>query len=188
MSPIAWALQPLKKYAQFSGRAPRAEFWWFMLFVIILYIVLSFFMVGSLVSLGSAAQEGADPTAGMLGAMGGGMIFMLLFWLVLLIPTLAVQTRRLHDTGRSGWWLGGFYILYAVYFAMLISAGAMAGAGAADPEQALGGAMVGTMFLGLVMMVYGIALIVFYCLPGTKGANKYGPDPYGPQDVGEVFA
>ena len=43
------------------------------------------------------------------------------------------------------------------------------------------------MILGLVMFVYMIALFVFYVLPGTKGANKYGADPYG-QDVEQVFA
>jgi uncharacterized membrane protein YhaH (DUF805 family) len=44
-----------------------------------------------------------------------------------------------------------------------------------------------TMILGLVMFIYGIALLVFFCLRGTAGPNRYGPDPYG-SDVEQVFA
>jgi len=125
--------------------------------------------------------------------MGVGGIILVLFWLAVLIPTIAVQVRRLHDTNRSGWWLGGFYLLYAVYFVMLMSSigsvfgAAMTGAGSPPPSPEVGGSFVITMILGFVMMIYGIALIVFYCLPGTKGPNKYGDDPYG-ANVEEVFA
>lgn len=180
MSPIGWALRPLKKYAAFSGRASRAEFCWFVLFVLILYAVMWFVFLGS---LGGLAASEADPSAGMLGVFGGAGIAIVLFWLVLLIPTLAVQTRRLHDTNRSGWWLVGFYVLYAVYFAMIMRAASAAGT--TDPSQ--GGMMVGAGLLGIVMMVYGIVLLVFYVLPGTRGPNRFGSDPYG-EDVEKVFA
>ena len=175
-SPLAWALTPIKKYAQFSGRASRAEFWWFTLFILLSYIVVWFLLIGA---LGGMAASGAQPSAGIFGAMGAGMIFMLLFWLALIIPTLAVQTRRLHDINRSGWWLLGFYILYALY--MVMSFGTVFSAGmdptaAAQPDL---GALGITMVLGLAMFIYMIVLLVFYCLPGTPGQNNYGPDPYG---------
>ncbi|KQY90269.1 DUF805 domain-containing protein [Pelomonas sp. Root1444] len=65
------------KYADFSGRAGRSEYWWFALFLIGLYIVVS--------RLSTVA-----------------------YWVVVLatfLPSLASAVRRLHDTGRSGWWL-----------------------------------------------------------------------------------
>jgi len=57
---------------------------------------------------------------------------------------------------------------------------------APDPSQGAGGfALVG--ILGFVFLIYSIVLLVFCCLPGTRGPNRFGEDPYG-QDVGEVFA
>jgi uncharacterized membrane protein YhaH (DUF805 family) len=89
LSPVDWAKRPLQKYADFSGRAPRAEYWWFVLFVVIGEIVLS--IVDSLVGTGR-----------IVGPYG---ILVTLFMLALIIPQIAVGVRRLHDTGRSGWWL-----------------------------------------------------------------------------------
>ena len=66
----------LSKYATFTGRATRSEFWWFFLFQILISIA-----------------------AGMLGDVVGGLVS-----LALLLPALAVGTRRLHDIGKSGWW------------------------------------------------------------------------------------
>lgn len=64
------------KYATFSGRASRSEFWWFFLFQILLSIVAS-----------------------MLGDVVAGLVS-----LAMLLPALAVGARRLHDIGKSGWW------------------------------------------------------------------------------------
>lgn len=77
-----WYLSVLRKYADFSGRARRREYWMFAL-------------VNFLVSL----------VLGAIGLMGHG--FGLLTWIytaAVLIPSFAVGFRRLHDTGRSGWW------------------------------------------------------------------------------------
>jgi uncharacterized membrane protein YhaH (DUF805 family) len=186
LSPIGWALRPLKNYAKFSGRAPRAEFWWFFLFMFVVWMAVYFLMIGTMFG---AANGQNPPSAGVMGAFGGLGIILLLFWLAMLLPTLAVQTRRLHDTDRSGWWLGGFYLVYAAYFAMLFgSMGSMLMGGAQpNPSQVSGGMFGATMILGLVMFVYAIVLLVFYCLPGTKGPNRFGEDPYG-ANVEEVFA
>jgi uncharacterized membrane protein YhaH (DUF805 family) len=84
-----WFLTVLKKYAVFSGRAQRAEFWYFVLFVMLITIALAIIddLTGTL-----------NPDTG-LGLLGG------LFSLATFIPYLAVGARRLHDTGRSAWWL-----------------------------------------------------------------------------------
>lgn len=82
-----------RKYAVFSGRACRAEFWWWVLFC---WLVLFLGVAGLVKGL-----EENDEIKMIMGFIG--MISMLIF----LLPTLAVTVRRLHDTGRSG----GFYFI-----------------------------------------------------------------------------
>lgn len=71
----------LKKYTDFNGRATRTEFWMFLLIYIIIYIVLA-----------------------VIDSFIGFPILSLVFALGLLIPSLSIGARRLHDIGRSGWW------------------------------------------------------------------------------------
>jgi len=140
---------------------------------------------------GARAAQPA-PSVGFFGAAGILGFLLIIFWLAVLIPSIAVQTRRLHDTDRSGWWLGAFYLLYAVYFAMLFLGigpmlkGVTPGT-QPDPQIVFGGMFVAIMIFGTLMFFYMVALVVLYCLPGTKGENRYGEDPYG-ADVEEVFA
>jgi uncharacterized membrane protein YhaH (DUF805 family) len=89
MTPIDWATRPLKKYADFTGRAPRAEYWWFYLLVLVAYFV------GMILD----SMMGSN-----FGGSGYGMATALV-GLGLLIPSIAAGARRLHDTDRSGWWL-----------------------------------------------------------------------------------
>lgn len=84
-----WFLLALKKYAQFSGRSRRKEYWFFALFYLIIAFVVGFI----------------DGAAGTMMAEGKVGILGLILGLAFLIPSLAVGVRRLHDTGRSGWWL-----------------------------------------------------------------------------------
>jgi uncharacterized membrane protein YhaH (DUF805 family) len=84
-----WYLEVLKKYAVFSGRARRKEYWFFFLFNIIISIVLAVI---------DGVTGSFSPEAGM-GLLGG------IYTLAVLIPGIAVSVRRLHDTERSGWWL-----------------------------------------------------------------------------------
>ena len=83
-----WFLGALKKYAVFEGRARRREYWFFALFVVLISVVLTIIdsMIGTMTSQGAGILSG-------------------LFCLAVLIPSLAVGARRLHDTDRSGWWL-----------------------------------------------------------------------------------
>lgn len=179
-SPVAWAITPLKRYAEFSGRSSRAEFWWFMLFMIIIFMVIWFVMAGS---IGGLIAAGTDPNGAALPALGGGILIIMLLSLAIVIPSIAVQVRRLHDTNRSGWWLGGYYLLYALYMAMAFSSVMSAAVGDPTAAPAPNVGMLGmTMILGLGLFVYMVVLLVFYCLPGTPGPNNYGPDPYGAHD------
>ena len=98
-----WYLTVLKKYAEFSGRARRKEYWMFVLFNIIFFIVA--IILDNI--LGTAIEN-----------VGYGL-FYFLYGLAVIIPSLAVTVRRLHDTGKSGWWIfislipliGGIWLL-----------------------------------------------------------------------------
>ena len=90
----------LKKYAVFSGRATRKEFWLFILLVVIASIAATFIDI----AMGTYDEEVS------MGPVGG------LVTLALLIPSIAVSIRRLHDTNRSGWW----YLLGIIPIANLV--------------------------------------------------------------------
>ncbi len=84
-----WYLAVLKKYAVFDGRAQRAEYWYFALFSIIISIVL-------VIVDGATGSFNEETGFGLLSGI---------YTLAILIPTIAVGIRRLHDTNRSGWWI-----------------------------------------------------------------------------------
>ena len=112
----------LNKYADFNGRAPRSEFWWWVLFVFLVALA-------------------AGIVAAVLDGLSGGMMFIrlarLAMFLAFVVPNLAVAVRRLHDLNKSGWWL----------------------------------------LLGFIPAIGGLILLIFACLPGTPGANRFGADP-----------
>ncbi|MGH7299954.1 MAG: DUF805 domain-containing protein [Candidatus Rokuibacteriota bacterium] len=86
---MSWFVTALRKYAVFSGRSRRSEYWYFALFYLLIYLVLMVVDgIGGFI----------DPGSG-IGLLSG------IATLALLIPSLAVSVRRLHDTGRSGWWI-----------------------------------------------------------------------------------
>jgi len=86
---MSWYFEVLKRYAIFEGRARRKEYWLFLLFNIIVEAVLS------VVDLATGTF---NPRVGT-GLLGG------VYYLLVLVPSLAVAVRRLHDTNRVGWWL-----------------------------------------------------------------------------------
>lgn len=81
-----------KKYAEFAGRAGRREFWMFVLANIIVGVVVGFF----------------------------GRTLSSLYSLLVLIPSLAVGARRLHDTGRSGWWQLLYFIPFVGWIVLIV--------------------------------------------------------------------
>lgn len=79
---MEWYLKVLRQYADFAGRARRKEYWMFTLISLVVSIVLA-----------------------ILDNALGTVLLGLLYWVAVLVPGLAVVVRRLHDTGRSAWWL-----------------------------------------------------------------------------------
>ena len=102
--PIAAVIQGFRKYAVFGGRATRSEYWWWVLFIAIADLIL--IVVDDVI----------------VNALGDYGPFGTLFWLATLLPGLAVTVRRLHDIGKSGWWLLAWY---AIPFAAWLAAGVM---------------------------------------------------------------
>src|SRR5262245_64140574 len=78
-----WYIEAWKKYAVFNGRTGRQEYWYFVLFNILAYILLSII-------------------AGIIGKIGASLLS--LYAVAVFLPGLAATVRRLHDTNRSGWW------------------------------------------------------------------------------------
>lgn len=92
---MEWFLDAFKyKYADFSGRARRNEYWMFMLFHVLIIFLLAF-LSSTMVDFGWAN----------IGAFG-----LIIYFLMSFIPALAMTIRRLHDTGKSGW----FYLLACI--------------------------------------------------------------------------
>lgn len=89
---LAWILLPLRRYAEFTGRSQRKEFWMFQL------IYLALFVIGVVCIGGTTNMFGGWSP---FGHMVAGLIVLAL--LGLFVPLLAVQARRLHDQDRSGW-------------------------------------------------------------------------------------
>src|SRR5262249_9739179 len=104
-----------RHYANFSGRAPRSEFWYWALFICLVGVVAQ-----AIDALAFPASAGSPVNT---------------FTSFALLPGLAVGARRLHDIGRSGWW---------------------------QP----------------LTLVGVIPLLIWSCLKGTSGSNRFGPDPF----------
>lgn len=121
---MEWYLAAWKKYAVFSGRSRRKEYWDFVLLNSLASIILS--IIDS--NIGASINTDYGIGIGILSS---------LFSLAILVPNLAVSVRRLHDTNHSGWWL----------------------------------------FLGLIPLLGGIVLLVFYLTDSQPGDNQYGPNP-----------
>lgn len=94
---LNYYLEVLQKYAVFDGRARRAEFWWFTLINWVISVVLQIF-------------DNAIGTGGIIGGLYG---------LAVLLPSIGVAIRRLHDTDRSGWWLLLIFIPVIGWIALL---------------------------------------------------------------------
>ncbi len=140
-----WVIAPFKKYADFSGRSRRVEFWSFSVLFVALTLAANFI----------DAMDGVRvPVAAGMGVME------LSISLMLLLPFLAVGARRLHDTGRSGWWM---MLLYFPYLGWIISRD--------NPRAEL-------MSLGALTIGF-VALVIFLVLPGSEMENRYGPNPRG---------
>lgn len=136
---MEWMIMPLKRYADFSGRSRRQEYWMFFLLQMIIYVVL----ITALVAIAVTNGDQQEPPVAFWILVGVAVLVVL----GLFIPNLAVQVRRMHDQNQSGWMI----------------------------------------LLGFIPYVGGIVMLVFMCIDGTRGPNKYGEDPKEADHLGRVF-
>lgn len=125
---MEYMLMPLKRYADFSGRSRRKEFWFFFLLWLVGYFVIMY--LDSALGLGGTATGYAE--GGSVGFSMTGGVLTYLYIAAMFIPFLAVGVRRMHDQDKSGW-----FILIPIYN------------------------------------------LILYLTEGTRGPNRYGPDPKG---------
>lgn len=131
----------------FSGRARRAEYWWYMLFYILISFVLGFVEIAA----------GISPDADTPGPISG------VFALANFLPGLAVNVRRLHDVGRSGWWLLAPAVPGLLAVSMTtVTAGLMAPIGMI--------LLIGTLALYVLIFVWTVTR-------SHPGTNRFGPSP-----------
>ncbi|HBK47248.1 MAG TPA: DUF805 domain-containing protein [Xanthomonadaceae bacterium] len=112
---MEWMLMPLKRYADFSGRSRRKEYWMFALLQLVIYGVLGVFL-----GIGAAMSRQDSPGALLILAV----VLMVLVALALVVPSIAVAVRRFHDQDKSGWfyllalipYVGGLIVLIFMFF------------------------------------------------------------------------
>lgn len=109
---MKWMILPLLRYADFSGRSRRLEYWMFTLFITIMIFGFIFLML----ALSGQEYQSEDP----LPFAGVWIALLVLLGIGIFIPSLAVQVRRLHDQDRSGWWILLGFIPYIGGLIMLI--------------------------------------------------------------------
>ena len=151
-----------KKYFDFTGRARRSEYWWFVLFQMF-------------VSIPCAILDGMLQAAVGLSFING------IASLLLFIPSMTVSFRRLHDIGRSGWWMGVSMILMIGGMILMFTQVSLSGVDLLD-DDAIVRAMfeVKNIVLWLpiiVSFILCVIIFIFSLMDSHKSANKYGPSP-----------
>lgn len=144
-------------YVRMRGRASRSEYWFSVLFNILVYIV-----IGILVAI-----------------VGDGLGFLSpLYGLATIIPTITITVRRFHDSDKSGLWLLLLYILYAV--AVIVGVvgvgGALAGGiiGISGGDYGMLGGSVGLLVFSIILVAgTGIAQLVLVCLPSKESGKRF---------------
>jgi uncharacterized membrane protein YhaH (DUF805 family) len=151
-----WMLMPLRRYADFSGRSRRIEFWMFLLFRWLVYVALTAItlaVVGGVGRLGELTSQAGQSTDAFLGSfLAIGAVFVIV-WLLFIIPYSAVVVRRFRDQDKSGWL----------------------------------GLLIVPSLVPYIGWIFTIIIWVFMCIEGTRGENRYGPDPKG-ENIADVFA
>lgn len=171
MDPVTAVKTCFKKYFDFKGRARRSEFWWFVLFVIVVSSALSYF--------------------GLLFPWIGYVS--LAFTIAVFIPELAALCRRLHDTNHGSWWAALLALLLVGYYGSFASIlgsnfGEIASSNnmedmmgmaqeMANSIQASPGLATTMAVCSLGALVVAIILIIFTVKDSHWGENKYGPSP-----------
>ncbi|WP_295528110.1 DUF805 domain-containing protein [Novosphingobium sp. Chol11] len=154
---MEWMFMPYRRYADFSGRSCRREYWMYSLFLLAVYVLLAAAAAAVVMGVGIFSMINMEEI--MLALVHQPLLWLIvglagLFSLVNFIPSIAIVVRRLHDMNVSGWWYLGYALVSTVPY------------------------LQGIAF---------IAFLLFLCLRGTAGPNRFGPDPLD-RTGAQVFA
>lgn len=148
------------KYADFSGRARRSEFWFFYLFSTLVSLAFSILAIFDAIS--------GLPLFTGLGALAS---------LAIIIPSISVTIRRLHDTGKSGWHFVFWYVLPWILFIPLVVVSVVGAMSTGDSTASAIAAVSGIGIASLLPLIGVIVMFVFLVSDSTPGENKYGTSP-----------
>lgn len=137
---MEWMFMPLRRYADFSGRSRRKEYWMFALLIVIVGVALGL-ITGQFTTISDSTN------AFEMATWSSTSILLGLFYLAIFIPALAVQVRRFHDQDKTGW----------------------------------------LVLLNFIPFIGGLIVLIFMCLDGTHGENRFGPDPKSGENIKDVF-
>ncbi len=165
------------KYADFSGRAQRSEYWWWALFGLLGGITFglldaALFGMGPFIAPQPFNISQPFNTSQFFGILG------IIFFLITFLPYIAVTARRLHDIDKSGWWQIMPLLLPIVLFAVLDMLSVLivfVNNGNEALATAIGIAV--WVIAGTASNIAFIVLIVWLATKGTQGDNSFGPDP-----------
>ena len=162
---MKYFLYCLQHYADFNGRARRSEYWFFQLFNFLIAIGIY------LIVLAIKGVTGVN--LGFLNSV---------YSLAVLIPSLAVSARRLHDTNRSGWWqLLTFATTLITFVLMLIFIYPLFTNGMNEHAFSICMEQKGLLVLLCISIMFhlaaGFLLLVWYCFDSQQGVNRFGPNP-----------
>ena len=161
-----------QKFFTRSGRAPRSEYWYFLLFYLLLNISVQ------LLGIYLRAHDHPGTPSILLSIVAMGLS---LAALATVVPMLMVTVRRVHDIGRTGWWVGVSFINgllldgalgYVIFRTTIMHNTQNLQAGLPS-----GGMAIVLGILGLIGIALGLTIFVFTLLPGSPGENRYGPNP-----------
>lgn len=163
---MKWFIKCLKQYADFNGRARRKEYWWFMVINFIITMVLLIGMLVPIFKLGynsATGGEDIDEMEMMLAMFKSPFLYIyILYYLAVLIPGIAVLVRRLHDTGKSGFW------------AFFVYGGSLLGSISSMFQETN---LLAYILLALAALVICIISLVWMFTNSDYGPNQYGPNP-----------
>ncbi|AVO37424.1 DUF805 domain-containing protein [Pukyongiella litopenaei] len=164
----------LGKYLTFSGRASRPEYWWFFLFVLLSNVVAGLVDMAMFGQAGVTEADGSASVTAYARQPVQGLVGLALF-----LPHLAAAFRRMHDTGRSGWYallptLLGLGALVVLVFGI----GAASHFHGGTMDRLLTGATLLILLPTLLVLLISPLLVLWWLTrPSQPGANQYGPNP-----------
>ena len=170
------------KYATFSGRASRSEYWGYQLFHFLTTLALNFY--ASVIAYQNVHTRidstftGSMTSSYKASSSSLALNAIVLIWSVAnYLPLLSSTWRRLHDTNRSGWWAGGWLIWSIIIFVpinalLIVTIGSTLTGGITSYRIPLFGLIV---IYAISAIIYGITMLIHLTQQGDAGDNKYGP-------------